>query len=237
MSGGLAQFRANGVFRRDSKDTLKMNFYSNWRSLAAYRVRVALALKGIAHDVTQVDMLGDAHLLPEFRAINPQAVLPALVLDDGRVLFQSMAIVEYLDEIAPAPPLLPADPAGRARVRGLALIHAADSHPLLVPRVRRHLQKDAALDDAAIQRWVTRALASGLQAIETNLASSPDTGMYCHGDQVTLADICLSSHLLAMMFFKVDASAYPVSVAIHERLQALPAFAASHPLKQPGAPG
>ena len=95
-----------------------MNFYSNWRSLAAYRVRVALTLKDIPHDVTQVDMLGDAHLLPEFRAINPQAVLPALVLDDGRVLFQSMAIVEYLDEIAPAPPLLPADPAGRARVRG-----------------------------------------------------------------------------------------------------------------------
>ena len=213
-----------------------MNFYSNWRSLAAYRVRVALALKGIAHDVTQVDMLGNAHLLPEFRAINPQAVLPALVLDDGRVLFQSMAIVEYLDETVPVPPLLPADPAGRARVRGLAMIHAADSHPLLVPRVRQHLQKDAALDDAAIQRWVTRALTTGLQAIETNLASSPDTGVYCHGDQVTLADLCLSSHLLAMMFFKVDASDYPVAVAIHERLQALPAFATSHPLKQPGAP-
>ena len=212
-----------------------MNFYSNWRSLAAYRVRVALALKGIAHEVTQVDMLGGAHLLPEFRAINPQAVLPALVIDDGRVLCQSMAIVEYLDEIAPTPPLLPADPAGRARVRGLAFIHAADSHPLLVPRVRQFLQKDSALDDAAIQRWVTRALTTGLQAIEANLVSSPDTGLYCHGDQVTLADICLSSHLLAMMFFNVDASAFPKAVGIHDRLQALPAFAASHPLKQPGA--
>jgi maleylacetoacetate isomerase len=213
-----------------------MNFYSNWRSLAAYRVRVALALKGIAHEVTQVDMLGGAHLLPEFRAINPQAVLPALVIDDERVLCQSMAIVEYLDEIAPTPPLLPADPAGRARVRGLAFIHAADSHPLLVPRVRQFLQKDSALDDAAIQRWVTRALTTGLQAIEANLVSSPDTGLYCHGDQVTLADICLSSHLLAMMFFNVDASAFPKAVGIHDRLQALPAFAVSHPLKQPGAP-
>jgi len=213
-----------------------MNFYSNWRSLAAYRVRVALALKGIAHKVTAVDMLGGEHLLPAFRAVNPQAVLPALVLDDGRVLFQSMAILEYLDEVAPEPPLLPADAAGRARVRGLALIHAADSHPLLVPRVRQHLQKEAGLDDAAIQAWVTRALTTGLQAIETNLASSPETGIYCHGDQVTLADICLSSHLLAMMFFKVDASAFPIAVTIHERLMALPAFAASHPLKQPGAP-
>jgi maleylacetoacetate isomerase/maleylpyruvate isomerase len=213
-----------------------MNFYSNWRSLAAYRVRVALALKGIAHEVTAIDMLGGEHLLPAFRAVNPQGVLPALVLDDGRVLFQSMAILEYLDEVAPEPPLLPADAAGRARVRGLALIHAADSHPLLVPRVRQHLQKEAGLDDAAIQAWVTRALTTGLQAIETNLASSPETGIYCHGDQVTIADICLSSHLLAMMFFKVDASAFPTAVAIHERLMALPAFAASHPQKQPGAP-
>lgn len=214
-----------------------MNFYSNWRSLAAYRVRVALAYKGIAHDVTAIDMLGGEHLLPAFRAVNPQAVLPALVLDDGRVLFQSMAIVEYLDEIAPSPPLLPADAAGRARVRGLAQIHAADSHPLLVPRVRQFLQNDSGLDDAALKRWIHRSLTTGLQAIETNLAASPDTGKYCHGDQVTLADICLASHLLAMMFFNIDASVFPTAVAIDQRLQALPVFANAHPLKQPGAPG
>lgn len=214
-----------------------MIFYSNWRSLAAYRVRVALALKGVAHEVRAIDMLGGEHLQPEFRAINPQAVLPALQLDDGRVLFQSMAIVEYLDEIAPQAPLLPPDPAGRARVRGLALIHAADTHPLLVPKVRQHLTQEQGLNEAALQKWLSRALHNGLQAIEAQLSRSPDTGLYCQGNQVTLADICLSSHLLAFMFFKLDASAYPTASAIHERLQALPAFAQAHPLKQPGAPG
>jgi maleylacetoacetate isomerase len=213
-----------------------MIFYSNWRSLAAYRVRAALNLKGIAHQVQAIDMLGGEHLQPAFRAVNPQAVLPALKLDDGRVLFQSMAIVEYLDEIEPAPALLPSDPAGRARVRGLALIHAADTHPLLVPKVRQHLTQDQGLNEEALQKWLARALHSGLQAIEAQLASSPDTGLYCHGDQVTLADICLASHLLAFMFFKLDASAYPTAVAINQRLQGLPAFGASHPLQQPGAP-
>lgn len=213
-----------------------MIFYSNWRSLAAYRVRLALALKGVPHTVQAIDMLGGEHLKPEFRAVNPQAVLPALRLDDGRVLFQSMAIVEYLDEIAPQPPLLPTDAAGRARVRGLALIHAADTHPLLVPKVRKHLTQEQGLDEDALKKWLARALHSGLEAIEAQLAGSRDTGLYCHGDRVTLADICLSSHLLAFMFFKLDASAYPTAVAIHERLQALPAFAQAHPLKQPGAP-
>ncbi|MFM8510470.1 MAG: maleylacetoacetate isomerase, partial [Betaproteobacteria bacterium] len=189
-----------------------MIFYSNWRSLAAYRVRVALTLKDIAHQVQAIDMLGGEHLQPAFRAVNPQAVLPALKLDDGRVLFQSMAIVEYLDEIAPAPALLPSDAAGRARVRGLALIHAADTHPLLVPKVRQHLTQDQGLNEEALQKWLARALHSGLQAIEAQLSSSPDTGLYCHGDQVTLADICLASHLLAFMFFKLDASAYPTAV-------------------------
>ena len=213
-----------------------MIFYSNWRSLAAYRVRVALALKGVPHEVRAIDMLGGEHLKPEFRAVNPQAVLPALALDDGRVLFQSMAIVEYLDEIAPQPPLLPTDATGRARVRGLALIHAADTHPLLVPKVRKHLTKEQGLSEEALQKWLARALHSGLEAIEAQLAGSKDTGRFCHGEEVTLADICLASHLLAFMFFKLDASAYPTAVAINQRLQALPAFAASHPLQQPGAP-
>ena len=164
-----------------------MIFSSSWRSLAAYRVRAALALKNIPHLVQAIDMLGGEHLQPAFRAVNPQAVLPALKLDGGQVLFQSTAILEYLDEVAPEPALLPSDAAGRARVRGLALIHAAGTHPLLVPKVRQHLTR-------------------------------------------------LASHLLAFMFFKLDASAYPMAVAINQRLQARPAFAASHPLQQPGAP-
>lgn len=213
-----------------------MIFYSNWRSLAAYRVRVALALKRIPHEIVTIDMLGGEHHGALFKAINPQGVIPALKTSDGQVLVQSLAILEYLDEFKPTPALLPPDPVGRARVRGLALIHAADSHPLLVPRVRAHLQKDAGLDDAAVQRWVHRALHSGLDAIEKLLAASPDTGQYCHGDQPTMADITLMSHLLAMGFFQCDPSGYPTANRIARTCETLEAFSMAHPLKQPGAP-
>ena len=214
-----------------------MILYGNWRSLATYRVRVALAMKAIAHEVVDINLATGEQHSARFKAINPQAVLPALDDGHGEVLFQSLAIIEYLDETHPAPPLLPADAAGRARVRGLAQIHAADVHPLLVPRVRNHLQKDAGLDDAALQRWLARALLTGLDAIEANLAHSPRTGEFCHGDTPTLADICLASQLIAMQLFKVDASAHPTAQRIYAACEKLPAFAGAHPLKQPGAPG
>jgi maleylacetoacetate isomerase len=220
----------------ETKDTNFMILYGNWRSLATYRVRVALALKAIPHDVIAIDLASGEHHGERFKAINPQGVLPALDDGHGAVLFQSLAIIEYLDETHPTPPLLPADPAGRARVRGLAQIHAADVHPLLVPRVRNHLQKDAGLDDAALQRWLARALLTGLDAIEANLAHSPHTGEFCHGNTPTLADICLASHLIAMQLFKVDASSYPTTQRIYAACERLPAFAGAHPLKQPGAP-
>lgn len=213
-----------------------MILYGNWRSLATYRVRVALALKGIAHEVISIDMAGGEQHGTAFKAINPQGVLPALDDGLGVVLFQSLAIIEYLDETHPAPPLLPGDAAGRARVRGLAQVHAADVHPLLTPRVRAHLQDDAGLDAPALQRWVTRALVSGLDAIEADLARSPQTGTFCHGNAPTLADICLASHLLAMQFFKVDTSPWPTAQRIFASCQQHPAFVAAHPLKQPGAP-
>ena len=213
-----------------------MILYGNWRSLATYRVRVALALKAIPHQVVGIDMAAGEHHGARFKAINPQGVLPALDDGHGAVLFQSLAIIEYLDETHPTPPLLPADAAGRARVRGLAQIHAADVHPLLVPRVRNHLQKDAGLDDGALQRWLERALLTGLDAIEANLAHSPHTGEFCHGNTPTLADICLASQMIAMQFFKVDGSAYPTAQRIYTACEKLPEFAGAHPLKQPGAP-
>lgn len=213
-----------------------MNFYGNWRSLATFRVRVALALKAIPHQLIDIDMAAGEHHGARFKTINPQGVLPALDDGHGTVLFQSLAIIEYLDETHPTPPLLPADAAGRARVRGLAQIHAADVHPLLVPRVRNHLQKDAGLDDAALQRWLERALLTGLDAIEANLAHSPHTGAFCHGNSPTLADICLASQMIAMQFFKVDATAYTTAQRIFETCTKLPAFAQAHPLQQPGAP-
>lgn len=217
-----------------------MLFYGNWRSLAAYRVRVALALKNIAHEVIAVDLAAGEHQQPAFKTINPQGVLPALVDGDGPVLFQSMAILEYLEETHPAPPLLPGDAAGRARVRGLAQIHASDVHPLLAARVRQYLQAEAGFDDPAIQQWLFRALRSGMQAIETNLTTSPHTGTFCHGDAPTMADICLCGQLIAMELFQCDVSAdptaYPTAQRIYAACQQLPAFADSHPMKQPGAP-
>jgi maleylacetoacetate isomerase len=223
-----------------------MIFYQNWRSLAAYRVRVALAMKSIPHDVVDINLAAGAQHDPAFKAINPQAVLPVLVIGDqsagkpvagaDTVLFQSMAILEYLEEIQPTPSLLPSDPAGRARVRGLAQLHAADVHPLLVPRVRQYLQKDAGFDDAALEKWLFRALRSGMDAIEANLVASPSTGTFCHGEQPTMADICLCAQLIAMQLFKCDASAYPTAQRIFAACQALPAFAQAHPMKQPGAP-
>jgi maleylacetoacetate isomerase len=213
-----------------------MILYGNWRSLAVYRVRVALALKAIPHEVVSIDMAGGEHHGERFKAINPQGVLPALDDGQGHVLFQSLAIIDYLDETHPSPPLLPADAVGRARVRGLAQIHAADVHPLLVPRVRAFLQQDAGLDDAALQRWLARALLSGLTAIEAHLVRSPDTGTFCHGDSPTVADLCLASQMIAMQLFKIDTAAFPTAQRIHAACERLPAFANAHPLKQPGAP-
>ena len=142
-----------------------MILYGHWRSLATYRVRVALNLKGIHAELRAVDLLGKAHLEATYRAVNPQGLLPALDVGQGRALFQSLAILEYLDETHPTPPLLPADALGRARVRGLAQIVAADAHPLIVPRVRDYLQFDVGLDDAARQKWIARFALPALEEI------------------------------------------------------------------------
>jgi maleylacetoacetate isomerase len=213
-----------------------MILYGNWRSLATYRVRVALALKGVPHKVAAVNMQGNEHRGKAFRSLNPQGVLPALDDGHGAVLFQSLAILEYLEEAYPKPALLPSGLAARARVRGLALIVAADAHPLIVPRVREYLQQEAGLHDADLKGWIDRALLTALDAIEANLSASRDTGEFCHGDTPTIADICLASHLIAAQFFKCDTASYTHAQRIFTNCNALPAFADSHPLKQPGAP-
>jgi len=213
-----------------------MILYSNWRSLATYRVRVALALKDIPHQVHSINMQGNEHRGEAFRKLNPQGVLPALDDGHGAVLFQSLAILEYLEEAFPERPLLPQDLPGRARVRGLALIVAADAHPLLVPRVREFLQQEAGLHDGELKSWLDRALLTALDAIEADLQASPHTGEFCHGDTPTLADICLASHLIAAQLFKCDTSRYQECQRVFANCVAIPAFADSHPLKQPGAP-
>jgi maleylacetoacetate isomerase len=182
-------------------------------------------LKGRQHDL-------------DFMALNPQAVVPALVLDDGGPpLFQSLAIIEYLEETKPQPPLLPRDPRGRARVRGLALIAAADSHPLVVPRIRTYLEKEMHQDEAARNRWLQHWTLSALQAMEAHLKNEKETGRFCHGNSPTVADICLAGQVVAATgYFKCDVSTVPTAMRIYEECMKLDAFSASHPLKQPGAP-
>jgi maleylacetoacetate isomerase/maleylpyruvate isomerase len=213
-----------------------MKLYSFWRSLATFRVRIALNLKGLAPDVINVDLMKGQQCEPDYRALNPQMLIPALVEDNGRMLFQSLAILEYLDEVRPSPPLLPSDPLDRARVRGLAMIVACDSHPLLVPRVRNFLEHELKLDEPTRLRWIRHWITEALVALETHLARDPQTGRYCYGETVTLADICLVSQAVGARLFNVDLAPYPTVARIVDACLAQDAFARAHPLKQPGAP-
>ena len=153
----------------------------------------------------------------------------------ARPCSKSLAIIEYLDETHPEPPLLPHDPRGRARVRGLAQIVACDTHPLIVPRVREYLQHELQLDETTIIKWCAHWHVTALTALETHL-NDVATGRYCHGDTITLADICLASHAAGASYFAVDTTAFPVFSRIIATLSAQEEFARAHPLKQPGAP-
>ena len=214
-----------------------MKFFSFWRSLAAFRVRVALNLKGIQPDeVIDINLVTGKQRDDAFRKINPMMALPALVEDDGNVLFESLAILEYLDETHPNPPLLPKDAKGRARVRALAQICAADTHPLLVPRVREYLDREFKVDPAGVNKWGHHWHAESLKALEAELTRSKQTGTYAHGEQITLADICLAGNALGCAYFKCDISPYPTFTRIVDACWKIDAFARAHPPKQPGAP-
>ena len=213
-----------------------MKFFSFWRSLASYRVRVALNLKNLGREVIDVDLIKGHQREPQFRTVNPQMLLPAIDDGKGPILFQSLAILEYLDEIHPRPPLLPQAPRDRARVRGLALIVACDAHPLIVPRVRNYLERELKLDEAARLKWIRHWFAEAFEALEVLLSRDPQTGRYCHEEQITTADICLASHVIGGEFFKMDAAPYPTVKRIFDACMKEKAFADAHPLKQPGAP-
>ena len=214
-----------------------MKLYSFWRSLATFRVRIALNLKGVVpNEVVNVDLLTGAQRTAEFREINPQMLIPAIVDGEGPALFQSLAILEYLDELHPQPPLLPKDARGRARVRALSEIVACDAHPLVVPRVRNYLEQELKLDEPARLKWIRYWSREALAALETHLSRDRETGRYCHGEAVTIADICLTSHAVGARLFEIDLAPYPAVTRIVDTCLRQDAFARAHPLKQPGAP-
>jgi maleylpyruvate isomerase len=214
-----------------------MKLYTYFRSSAAYRVRIALNLKGLDYEAQPVHLLRDGgqHLADAYRAVNPSTLLPTLVDDDGAVIGQSLAILEYLEETRPQTPLLPADPAGRARVRALALTVVADTHPLGNLRVLKYIKGEMGLSEEVKLEWHRHWLRSGLETLEALLAGDARTGVYSHGDMPTFADCCLVPQVFNAQRFEVDTAPYPTVMRINAACAALPAFQQAHPSQQPDA--
>lgn len=213
-----------------------MKMYGFWRSAASFRVRAALNLKGLAFEETMIDLDEGEQHAPPFKAINPAASVPALFVDDGPPLTQSLAILEYLEDLYPKPPLLPASPRERARVRSLALIFSADSHPLIVPRVMRYLANTFEVNIAGRTEWIRHWLYEGLAQGEARMAGDPATGRFCHGDDPTIADLCLMSHVFRARAANIPISDLPTVERIVEACLGIDAIATAAPLCQPGAP-
>ncbi|BAL26636.1 maleylacetoacetate isomerase [Azoarcus sp. KH32C] len=213
-----------------------MKLYTYFRSSAAYRVRIALNLKGIAYQPVAIHLLkeGGQQRKPEYLALNPAGLVPALD-DDGQLVTQSLAIIEYLDETHPAPPLLPADALGRARVRALAQAIACDIHPINNLRVLKYLKHEFGVDDAQKDAWYRHWCEVGLAAVEAMLASDPRTGRFCHGDTPGLADCCLVPQVFNARRFDCKLDGMPTVLRITEACEALDAFRAAAPANQPDA--
>ncbi|MDX5402103.1 MAG: maleylacetoacetate isomerase [Rhodobacterales bacterium] len=210
-----------------------MKFYGYFRSSSSYRCRIAFNLKGVDYDFESVHLKQGAQKGPEFTAINPQRLLPALITDDGAELTQSLAILEWLDETHPEPALLPTDPVERARVRAFAQVIACEIHPLQNLRVLKYLADTFGADAAATTAWLTRWLTEGLEACEALLARRDRDSAFCYGDTPGLADVCLVPQIFSAQRFGVEISHLTRIAAIHARCEALPAFADAHPARQP----
>lgn len=214
-----------------------LTLHDYWRSSACYRVRIALNLKGLRYAQKAVHLLrdgGEQHSAAH-RKLNPQEAVPVLA-DGGRVIRQSLAIIEYLEETHPGTPaLLPATARDRARVRALALLVACDIHPLNNLRVMQLLERDYGVPQAAREHWSRHWMAEGFHACEAFLANDAATGACCHGDTPTLADACLIPQVYNAQRFEVDMTAFPTILRINEKCLSLPAFDAARPEKQPDA--
>lgn len=208
-----------------------MQLYSYFRSSASYRVRIALALKGLPYETAAIHLVKGEHKQAPFAAVNPQTRVPALKLDGGEILIQSLAIIGYLDEVYPRPPLLPSDPLERARVREVSHIIAMDVHPLGNTGPRNYLMKTLNHDLETVDAWTRHWIEDGFSAVEKLISPGP----YCFGAQPTLADICLVPQVFNARRYKVDMAKFPNIVAADEACRKHPAFAAAAPAAQPDA--
>jgi len=213
-----------------------MKLYTFFRSSASYRVRIALNLKGLQYEQAPIHLRrgGGEQLSPAYKAINPQALVPALE-DGGKILTQSLAIIEYLEERYPQPPLLPRDPADKAVVRSMALIIACEIHPVQNLRVLQYVKREYNQSDEQVNRWAQHWIDLGLAALEQMIVAQPRRGRFCFGDTPTLADICLVPQLGNARRYGCDLSPYPAIMEIEKNCMALPAFADAAPEKQPDA--
>jgi len=211
---------------------MSITVYGFWRSIASFRVRVALRLKGLPFDEIPIDILSGEQFKPGYDAVNPERVVPTLI-HDGHSLFQSLAIMEYLDDIQPKPRLVPEDANERAYARSLALMTIADAHPLVVPRVRNHLAKAFGADARAIEDWGKHWTSEGLATYERLLARRAPSP-FALGADPGIADICIAGQVVTAQYHKMEMTAFPTVSRLADRCFALPAFATSHPFEQPG---
>ena len=208
--------------------------HTYYRSQASFRVRIALNYKGIARKDVFLHLEKGDQYAPAYKALNPQMVVPTL--EDGPIrLTQSLAILEYLEETHPDPPLLPKDPLARAWARSFALINVADSHPLNVPRIRHYMTDRLKLDAAQMNGWIRHWLGLGLEAMEALLAGHKESGKFCHGDAPSFADIGLVTQVTPSRTFKLALGPYPRVTRIYDACMTLPAFADAQPARQPDA--
>jgi maleylpyruvate isomerase len=208
--------------------------YSYFRSSAAFRVRIALNLKGLKPEMHFVHLRNGAQHSEAYKHINPQQLVPTLV-SGGQAIGQSLAIIEYLDEIAPQPPLMPTDAKAKARVREIALGVACDIHPIANLRVLQYLKNRMNADEKALLEWQRHWIGEGLAALEQLLASDPARGKFCHGDSPTMADICLVPQMTNARRVEMDLAPYPTLLRIEAAAYTLPAFVAARPENQPDA--
>ena len=211
---------------------MAIKFYGYFRSSAAFRVRIALNFKKLDYETAAIHLRRNDQTKPDYLAVNPQGLVPTLD-DDGRTLIQSLAIIEYLDETYPDPPLIPSHPVDRARVRALAAIVACDIHPINNLRVLRYLTHSLGHDETAIATWYNHWIDAGFQALERLLVGDPRTDVFCHGDRPGIADIALVPQVINAERYRLDLTPYPTIARIHQSCMALEAFAAAHPDRQP----